>query len=426
MLKRRYFPRSGQLAVAAPCLLLLMTFAAAVTTGHASARPQQAPAAPIRKDNLLRTLQTYGPAPLVIQAIRYYGVDFRLTDEIEEELEDAGANAEVIEAVRSSYRPSGGGQPTQPTSPGGTYNPQPSGSAEAYIAEGAKLLEARRFTEAIQTLRRALEFRTPNAFLAHFFIGGAHFGLDQYREAVASFEQSIRLKPDFGEGYVYLSAAYTNLDKYQDAVAAARQALLFRDKMNRKETAADAYIQLSYNYNRLDQYAESMEASREAARIQPDYALAYNNLAYTQNQTGQHQAAIASSRRALQLRKDPNDVALAYYNIGIAHDRMNQRQLAVEAYTQSIAAYGQSTRPLVADEHVYLGDQYLQMDRAQEAIAAYREAIRTRPNFAHPHFSIGVAYLFLDDKRSALAEYNILKNLHPGKAARLLKLINGK
>jgi len=72
-----------------------------------------------------------------------------------------------------------------------------------------------------------------------------------------------------------------------------------------------------------------------------------------------------------------------------------------------------------------LGNPYQQTGQAQEAIAAYQEAIKTRPNFAQPHLSLGVAYVTIGNKRAALEEYRTLKSLDPGRAERLYKVING-
>jgi len=81
-------------------------------------------------------------------------------------------------------------------------------------------------------------------------------------------------------------------------------------------------------------------------------------------------------------------------------------------------------RPDYADSHYNLGNAYGKLGRHQEAIDAFKQAVRIKPDDAEAHCNLGFAYLEMGDKNSALAEYNILKSLNSQLANNLLNQIN--
>ena len=73
---------------------------------------------------------------------------------------------------------------------------------------------------------------------------------------------------------------------------------------------------------------------------------------------------------------------------------------------------------------INLGIAYGNLGRYQDAIEAYKQAIRIKPDYAEAHYNLGIAYLVTGDKDSALEEYKILKTLDAEKANELFKLIS--
>jgi tetratricopeptide (TPR) repeat protein len=71
-----------------------------------------------------------------------------------------------------------------------------------------------------------------------------------------------------------------------------------------------------------------------------------------------------------------------------------------------------------------LGVAHFKSDHYQEAIEAYKQAIKLEANAAEVHANLGNAYLKLVNKERALEEYRILKTLDPEWADKLYSLIN--
>ena len=76
-----------------------------------------------------------------------------------------------------------------------------------------------------------------------------------------------------------------------------------------------------------------------------------------------------------------------------------------------------------AAKYFNLGITYWKLGKYQEAVGAFKHAIRIKPDFAWAHFNLGQAYLLSDNKDSALKEYKILKDLDKEKANELYNLI---
>jgi CHAT domain-containing protein/tetratricopeptide (TPR) repeat protein len=97
-----------------------------------------------------------------------------------------------------------------------------------------------------------------------FARGNAQGNLGQYEEAIASYNEAIRLRPDLPEAYNNRGLAQGNLGQDEEAIA-------------------------SYN---------------EAIRLRPDFPDAYLNRGVAQRNLGQHEEAIASYDAALILKRD--------------------------------------------------------------------------------------------------------------------------
>ena len=83
-----------------------------------------------------------------------------------------------------------------------------------------------------------------------------------------------------------------------------------------------------------------------------------------------------------------------------------------------IADSEKSSRKEIKDAEYYynLGVDCANSDKYQEAIDAFKQAIRIKPDYALAHYRLGCTYLILGDKDSVMEEYKILKRLDKEKA----------
>ena len=179
-----------------------------------------------------------------------------------------------------------------------------------------------------------------------FRAGVDHVALGRPQEAVANFEQALRIKPDYAQAHDYLGCA------------------------------------LLYNPDRLPEAIAQFQA---ALQIDPGLAEAHNNLGTALMDTPGHLAdAIAQFQAALRL--DPDDES-THYNLGTAFRRVPGR--LPEAMAQFAAAV--RINPGDAEAHNNLGSILAQLGRLPEAIEQYEQALQLNPNFTDARNNLELA-----------------------------------
>ena len=115
------------------------------------------------------------------------------------------------------------------------------------------------------------------------------------------------------------------------------------------------------------------------------------------------------------LSKAPN--APLHYSLGNAYLNLGRYQDAVEAYKQAI-----KIKPDYADAHYYLGNAYDKLGRYQEAIEAFGQAIKIKPDYAEAHYNLGLAYGKLGRYQDAVESYKQTVRIKPDYAKAYINL----
>jgi tetratricopeptide (TPR) repeat protein len=177
--------------------------------------------------------------------------------------------------------------------------------------------------------------KQPGNALAHNNLGKALYERGAITEAVAQYQDAIRLRP--GPESIY---AYINLG---DALGLA----------NRLPAAIATY--------------------REAGRLQPDWPGIHDKLADALSHAGRGPEAISEYERALQL--NPANPA-AESGLGTAFFLAGHIDLAVAHFNAALRL-----NPAYAEVYNNLGTALATENRLPDAIAAYERALRLKPNY---------------------------------------------
>ncbi len=209
---------------------------------------------------------------------------------------------------------------------------------------------------------------------AQYNLGGALTQTGKIGEAIACYEQALRINPDFVEVHYNLGMALAQTGKIGEAIAHFEQAL----------------------------------------RIKPDFAGAHNNLGLALAQTGKIEEAIAHFEQALQI--DP-DFAEAHSNLGIALVRVGRLPEAIVQYERALRI-----DPDFAEAHSNLGNALVRVGRVPEAIIQYEQALRIKPDYAEVHYNLGIALVRLGKVTEAIAQYRQALEINPNNASAHSKL----
>jgi tetratricopeptide (TPR) repeat protein len=127
-------------------------------------------------------------------------------------------------------------------------------------------------------------------------------------EAIAHYEQALRIEPDFAEAHYNLGDALARLGKVPDAIGHFEQALRL------KLDYAEAYNSLGNLLATEGRTAEAIEQFQKALAVKPDYAKARYNLADILTAHGRWDEAMEQYQQEL---KQMPDSTYVHYQLGL-------------------------------------------------------------------------------------------------------------
>jgi tetratricopeptide (TPR) repeat protein len=165
-------------------------------------------------------------------------------------------------------------------------------------------------------------------------------------------------------------------------------------------------------------FAAAVAAFTEAIRLKPSWPEAHYALALSLNEVKQLEQAIDEFNEVVKLKGAYELVVLSHYNIA-------NNYFDLKKYAEAIAAYRQSIDldPDRPESRNNLALAYGALDRLPEAIAELEQALKLNPEYAAAHYNLGVAYLQSGKKQQAGEQQRALTKLDAELARRLETLI---
>jgi tetratricopeptide (TPR) repeat protein len=142
-------------------------------------------------------------------------------------------------------------------------------------------------------------------------------------------------------------------------------------------------------------------------------------LGRSQGQLRQYADGLESCRRAIQLQPNADVLAGAHRCLGRIYGESGQRENAIAAFREAIRVY-----PDDANAHFELASAYTRVAQYQNAVASFKQALRLSPNEPDGHYSLGLTYVLMGSKGEALQVYRTLQKLDMELAKELAAEIN--
>lgn len=176
----------------------------------------------------------------------------------------------------------------------------------AYYYLGSSLIAERRYGEAIDPLKVALDLQ-PDYIQAHLALGTAYLKLGDAAEARAEFLRVLDTQPNYAAAHDGLGQLFESIGKDDAAEKQYRQALSINIAF------ADAYTHLGDLYLRKERVDEAIDLFLKSISVKPDFSKGYIRLGSAFARLRMYDEAIAATRKSQSLT--PNDpdpyVALA-------------------------------------------------------------------------------------------------------------------
>ena len=211
--------------------------------------------------------------------------------------------------------------------------------------------------------------KRPENPLAHFMLAGAQERAGQLSAARASYERTLRLKPDFSIGHEHFGEFLMRAGRHAEAIEHFAAALRLNPDY------ADAHANLGNAHLAAGRTAEAVEHLRKAAQLAPYTTTpeAHFNLANALMELGQIAEAIARYEAAIHARPSYSS---AHYNLGNALAASGRPADAVPHYEAALRA-----RPDYPEAHHNLASALFETGRLPEAARHYEETLRLAPDF---------------------------------------------
>lgn len=230
----------------------------------------------------------------------------------------------------------------------------------------------------LETLYRDIMTRDSRGLLAHLNLGVVYLRQGRHDEAIAVYQNVIKMKPDYTRAYNNLGAVYATLGRHAEAAAVYEQALAVDPKF------AEARYHLALAREAQGRLDEAIAAYEGAVAGLPDMAPAALGLGRAYVAAGRHAEAVEPLKRAVA--RDPQ-LAEAHYLLGVAYGALGRSGEAIEAYRVAVGIM-----PTYADAYNNLGIEYRKQGQLAEAVAAYRRAVGLNREFAAAYNNLGAAY----------------------------------
>jgi tetratricopeptide (TPR) repeat protein len=200
-------------------------------------------------------------------------------------------------------------------------------------------------------------------------------GLGRLDDAARHYRQAAALKPDYVDAHTNLGNVLTQLARHRDAVASYERVIALRP-------SAEAQYNLANTLARIGRLDEAVGHYQRVLALKPDLGGAHNNLANTLVALRRADDALLHFQRALEL--DPNLVE-ARVNLGTTLLQLGQLDAAGAQLERAL-----SVNPNFADAHSNLGNVLLAQGRLEEAGERYRRALELKPEIAEAHNNLGI------------------------------------
>jgi FkbM family methyltransferase len=148
-------------------------------------------------------------------------------------------------------------------------------------------------------------------------------------------------------------------------------------------TGAAELLAAGIKHHNAGRLAEAEACYQRVLGAQPDNADALHLVGILRIQGKQHDVAVEMISRAIKRNgRDPS----YFCNLGVALKELGKLDEAVAAYRQAVRL-----KPDLAEAHSNLGVALKELGKLDEAVAAYRQAIGIKADYAEAHSNLGIA-----------------------------------
>jgi tetratricopeptide (TPR) repeat protein len=168
---------------------------------------------------------------------------------------------------------------------------------KAYLGLGDAHVSLREYAKAVGDYGKAISMRPDKARLAYFKRGEINFLLGQLQQAMADFQASIAIDPNFADAHMSLGNTYFKLKSYEQAIACYSRTIELSPNLDL------AAFRRGRSHYILKEFPEALRDFSYAIELQPSNVEAYyyRGLTYSQPDIADETLAGDDLRKAIVL-----------------------------------------------------------------------------------------------------------------------------
>ena len=243
-------------------------------------------------------------------------------------------------------------------------------NADAWHLAGLVSAHLKKFEEAVQRIRRAIELN-PNFATFHGNLGNVYFERQSFTEAIACYEKALQFNPQDVEILRNLGICFKQQGEFDRALNCYDRAIAINPQN------AAIHICVGNVLRAKEDPSAAIESYQRALAIDAKSVAAYINMGSGLADLGRRQEALECFQHAVQL--DPRSEE-AWLGMGGLLKKSAQFGQAINCFERLLAI-----NPQNSDAHFRLGNTLKDQGRVAEAIEAYQKALAADPNSIEAH-----------------------------------------
>ena len=249
---------------------------------------------------------------------------------------------------------------------------------EFYNLQGASNARIERYDAAIESYEQAIKVN-PNYAETHMNKGSALQEKGKLDAAIESFNKALSINP-------YHSIAHFNMGNALDKKGELDAAMVcYKKAIKIKPDYAEAYFNMGIVLENKGELGAAMESYKQAIKIKPDHAEAYNNMGNALKDNGDLDAAIDSYKQVLKIKPDYD---VACNNMGIILTEKGEFDAAINSFSQAI-----KIKPDYAEAYSNMGIALNYKGDLDASTDSFKQAIKIKPNNAEAHHNLSFVFL---------------------------------
>ena len=225
-------------------------------------------------------------------------------------------------------------------------------------------------TKAQRDYYEKLAAAYPGDERAHFLLGGAYFGQQDYPRAIAEYQKSVELAPDYAPAYNLLGYAHRQAGQLAEAEQAFKK---YIELIPNDPNPYDSYAELLMKMGRFD---ESIAMYRKALATDQNFSPSRIGVATNMMYQGNYDGSRVETGKLYQLARNDGDRRASFFTTAVVYADEGKFDRALgELRKEYAVAEKINDAAAMAGDVTAMGDVLLEAGKPEEARKRYEQAL---------------------------------------------------